>query len=378
MGGQRTHRLLFVALTIVLAGFLGIAAKLSPSPDRTHVVVAPGPSTLESHRGTPIPVVATPAPPPPRREHAIQPPSDPTSSSSPSFAADAVPEALFRDRAPILRAPTTEAARHVYGVIIGINQYPGSTSDLRGAVPDAEDMSDVLAFNGVPEANVRTLLDGSASTRDVNDALQWLVDMATADATVVLFYAGHVRKLNDQTEAIVASDGGVLPDWYLAKQIEGLRAHNVWVVMAACYGGGFTELLAPGRVLTAAADANSLAYENDSFGRSYLDEYLIHQALLEGKGGGPTAQQAFAYAQAGLQRDYPDRALTQFDQSTEAISLDGVHRESSNGASGGSGSSGGTSPLPPAVLPPNPQPNPPSPPPPCQNPLGLLCPPGSR
>jgi len=53
--------------------------------------------------------------------------------------------------------------------------------------------------------------------------------------------------------------------------------------MAACYGGGFTELMAPGRILTAAADANSLAYENESFGRSYLDEYLIHQALLESR-----------------------------------------------------------------------------------------------
>jgi hypothetical protein len=169
----------------------------------------------------------------------------------------------------------------------------------------------------------------------------------------------------------------VLPDWYLAKQIEGLRAHNVWIVMAACYGGGFTELMAPGRMLTAAADANSLAYENESFRRSYLDEYLIHQALLQGKAGEPTAQQAFAYAQAGLQRDYPDRALTQFDQTTEAISLDGVRRESPSGSSSGSGG-GRAGVLPPDVTPPSGQPGPPSPPPPCRNPLGLLCPPGSR
>jgi hypothetical protein len=238
-------------------------------------------------------------------------------------------------------------------------------------------MSDVLAMNGVPAANVRTLLDGDASTTAITDALQWLVATTQPDSTVVLFYAGHVRKLSDQTEAVIAADGGVLPDWYLAKQIEGLQAHDMWIVMAACYGGGFTELMAPGRILTAAADANSLAYENESFNRSYLDEYLIHQALLEGKSDGPTAQQAFAYAQAGLQRDYPDRTLSEFDQSTEAISLDGVHRATPAPPAGSQDAPPGNGPVPP-VPPPTPPSSPPSPPPPCQNLLGLLCPPGSR
>ena len=376
MGGQRTHRLLFAALTVVLAGLLAVPAKLSPSPDRTRVAAAVGPSTWSAHHGTAGATVSPPPPPAPRREHPIQPP---TSSDllATSDASDAAPvETTFRDRTPIVRAATTEAASRVFGVIVGINDYPGDASDLRGAVPDAEDMSDVLAMNGVPEANVRTLLDKDASTKGITDALQWLVSTTRPDSTVVLFYAGHVRKIQDQTEAVIAADGGVMPDWYLAKQIEGLQAHNVWIVMAACYGGGFTELMAPGRILTAAADANSLAYENESFGRSYLDEYLIHQALLEGRSDGPTAQQAFVYAQAGLQRDYPDRTLTEIDQSTEPISLDGVHRDTSAPPPGGSdGSPGGGSPPPPVPPPPAP---PSAPPPPCQNLLGLLCPPGSR
>ncbi|MEY2447953.1 MAG: metacaspase [Acidimicrobiaceae bacterium] len=300
---------------------------------------------------------------------------DTAAASSPS--PEGVVDSPFRDRAPVVRAPTTEAASHVYGLIIGINDYPGDTSDLHGAVPDAEDMSDVLAMNGVPAPNVRTLLDAAASTTSINDALQWLVSTTRIDSTVVLFYAGHVRKISDQTEAIVAADGGVLPDSYLAKQTEGLPAHNVWIVMATCYGGGFTELMAPGRILTAAADANNLAYENDSFGRSYLDEYLIHQALLQGRSEGPTAQQAFAYAQAGLQRDYPDRALTEFDQSTEAISLDGVHRDTPAPPPEAPEGPPGGGPVPP-VVPPTPPSSPPTAPSPCQNIFGLLCPPGSR
>jgi len=378
MGRERTHRLLFAALSILLAGLLAAAAKVSPSPDRTRLEVGmgPGPPAAEPVRG-PVYVAKAPLPPaPPPAERPIQQPDDGTPTAPEASTPPLVVDSVFRDRTPIVRAPATDAARTVFGLIIGINDYPGDSSDLRGAVPDAEDMSDALAMYGVPEANVRTLLDGDATTPDINNAVAWLDASTTPDSTVVIFYAGHVRKLDSQTEAIVAADGGVLPDWYLARQLDPLPAHNTWIVMAACYGGGFDELMKPGRILTAAADANSLAYENASFDRSYLDEYLIHQALLQQRAGGPTAQQAFDYAQAGLERDYPDRTLTQIDMSTEAISLDGVHRDSPPAPPPDPGGGGAGGPVPsPATPDPS---SPPSTPPPCQNLLGLLCPPGSR
>jgi hypothetical protein len=291
-------------------------------------------------------------------------------------AAPAPSDLVVRNRLGVVRAPTTEAAKKVFGLVVGINTYPSTSSDLKGAVPDALDMVDALAMNGVPDTNVTVLLDRDASTAAISDAFRALVSETQPDSTVVIFYAGHVRKVSQDTEAIVAADGGLLPDWYLANQLQGLPAHDVWIVMAACYGGGFTELLAPGRILTAAADANSLAYENDSFDRSYLDEYLIHQGFLEQRAAGPTAQQAFQYAQAGLQRDYPDRTLTEFDQSTEAISLDGVHRGTP--AASGDDPGGGNGQLPPGVPSPPPPSGPPAAPAPCKNVLGLLCPPGSR
>jgi hypothetical protein len=378
MGGQHAHRLLLVALSAVLAGVLAIPAKIAPPPGRVRVATGVGPGPVVHHPAVATPVVVTPPPPPSRPEHPIQPPPD---GFAPVDAVqDVVGAAAHHDRPPVVRGPTTEAAKTVFGLIIGINDYPGTSSDLQGAVPDAEDMSDALAMYGVPDANVRTLLDADAGTPQINDALQWIDTVTKLDSTVVIFYAGHVRKLSDQTEAIVAADGGVLPDWYLAAQLQSLPAHDVWIVMAACYGGGFTELMAPGRILTAAADANSLAYENDSFDRSYLDEYLVHQAMLERLAAGPTAQQAFNYAQASLERDYPDRTLTQFDQATEAISLDGVHRPAPETSSDGNGDPSTTLPGVPSPNdpPPSPPSSPPSAPPPCKNLLGLFCPPGSR
>jgi hypothetical protein len=310
-------------------------------------------------------------------------PSDATPADSAGGAApsDAMPLSIEPPgRAPVVHGLTTVSATHVFGVIVGVNDYPGTASDLRGSVNDALDMHDSLALYGVPEANVTTLLDGDASAAGISAALQQLVAEAGADSTVVLFFAGHVRKLGPDTEAFIAADGALLADQYLAHEIEGLAAHDVWIVMATCYGGGFTELLAPGRVLTAAADANSLAYENDSFGRSYLDEYLIHQGLLEARAAGPTAQQAYAYAQAGLQHDFPDRTLTEIDASTEMISLDGVHRANPDAKppAGPAPGQPGAPPGPPPGPPPPTAPAPPPAPAPCRNPLGLLCPPPAR
>jgi hypothetical protein len=129
----------------------------------------------------------------------------------------------------------------------------------------------------------------------------------------VFFYAGHVRKVASSTEAMVGADGRTVVDTDVARRLGSLRARHAWIVIAACYGGGFDEVLAPGRILTAAAPANRIAYESTALHRSYLGEYLTHQALLEGNADG-SVEEAFAWAVAGLKRDHPDRLPVQFDQ----------------------------------------------------------------
>ena len=90
--------------------------------------------------------------------------------------------------------------------------------------------------------------------------------------------------------------------------------------MATCYGGAFTRLLAPGRVLTAAAGPNQLAYENESFGRSYLVEYMVRQGMIEGRAPG-TVQDAFSYARAAIARDYPGREPVEMEDQAPGIAL---------------------------------------------------------
>ena len=224
------------------------------------------------------------------------------------------PAALAVHQGPVV------PAGGVWAVVIGIDDYPGTRSDLRSAVADAGDVDAALARYGVPAERRLVLTNGQARAATIETALDWLVAHASVDATAVLFYAGHVRKLDDDTEALVGADGDLVRDDEVARRLAGLQAHRAWIAIAACYGGGFTEALAPGRILTAAADADSLAYENATYGRSYLVEYMVRRAMLGGAADG-SVEHAFTWAVDNLRRDHPDRIPFQIDHAEEELVL---------------------------------------------------------
>ena len=275
----------------------------------------------------PVPFVVPPpaeAPPPPP-----PPPSgvDPDPSVGVVYGNGGGPSVPV-DPPPVEEAPLpSEDGRRVWAVVVGIDDYPGASSDLRAARADAADLVAALVRFGVPGNQIRPVYDRAGTIDGVLDAIEWLVDNAGPDDTAVFLYAGHVRDLGRGTEAIVTADAGWITDWFLADRLAGLQARDAWFVIAACYGGGFDELLAPGRVLTAAAGPGELAYENDAYGRSYLAEFVLRRGLLEGAAGEPTVQAAVAYGAQQLAEYHPDRQLWNADFAGHLISLDGVRRD---------------------------------------------------
>lgn len=220
---------------------------------------------------------------------------------------------------PMLRATAPPAGGGVWAVIIGIDDYPGTRSDLRSAVSDANDVDAALAAYGVPPEHRLVLRNTQASASVIADSLRWIVARAGTDSTAVIFYAGHVRKVNGR-EAVVGADGRVVTDAAMADLLRPLAARHTWIVVAACFAGGFTEVLAPGRILTGAADANSYAWENAAYGNSYLVEYLINRAMLGGKAAA-SVEQSYAWAHDALQAEHPDRVPVQYDKVDGEIRL---------------------------------------------------------
>ena len=121
-------------------------------------------------------------------------------------------------------------------------------------------------------------------------------------------------------EAIVGADGDHVLDGDVADILGSLEARSTWLGIAACYGSGFDDALAPGRVVTAAAAEEDLAYENSALGHSYLVEYMVRRAMLQAKAPG-SVQEAFAWARGQIARDYPNRQPVIVDRAKGPVVL---------------------------------------------------------
>lgn len=95
---------------------------------------------------------------------------------------------------------------------IGINDYPGTDSDLSGCINDAEDWATALSARGF---TVQKLLNGSASKARMVDAIEKLLGSAPASSTCVITYSGHGTWAPD--------DSGDEPDG----RDEGLCPHDI-------------------------------------------------------------------------------------------------------------------------------------------------------
>lgn len=263
---------------------------------------------------------------------------------------------------PFADVRSTGTGGEVFALVIGIDDYPGTQADLRSAVADAELVDAALAGFGVPAEHRMVLRDGQARRDEVAAAVAALVQQGGPDATLVLAYAGHTRKVAPGREAIVLADGETLTDRELAALLAP-ATQRMWLLFATCFAGGFTELLAPGRILTGAADADSLAYESPALNASYLVHHLVREGWLEG-GAGPTVQDAFRYADARLEAEHPQRRPIQVDEDGRPLRLgpgDPSHgwepapAAPSPAPGGPSSPSPSAGPSPPATAPPRPE-----------------------
>ena len=314
---QRITRLTRGSIAAAALVAVGLAASLptTPSAQGAIQVTAGAQSSVDApgaafHNLGESPKV-TEAPPPdttpsPTTTGAASPPSTAGGSSTTQVRGVAA-------GAPAARGSGT------WAFIVGVNDYPGAMNDLDAAVNDAMEVERAMLLLGAKREQVVTLVDGAATGAAIEQGLAWLTANAGPDAVAVFFFAGHAIKTR-AGEALVSADGDRIVDTELRDRLASLNARGAWIAIAGCYGGGFTEVLAPGRVLTGAARADDLAYESSSFNRSYMVEYMVHRAMVEGHAE-ESVQAAFAYAVAAIERDYPGRQPVQFDQSGGSLDL---------------------------------------------------------
>jgi hypothetical protein len=148
-----------------------------------------------------------------------------------------------------------------YALLVGIDDYPGTGSDLRGPVEDARIMYRALTERfGFDPANIVTLNDSDATRENIANGIVQHLGQAGPDGVAVFFYSGHGTQIGanigltgsldpeprgDGDEALYIyghnQESSVLLDEELGFLIETIEAGRTLVVVDACFSGEITR-----------------------------------------------------------------------------------------------------------------------------------------
>ncbi len=148
-----------------------------------------------------------------------------------------------------------------YALLVGIDDYPGTGSDLRGPVEDARIMWRTLTERfGFDPANIVTLNDSDATRANIAQGIVQHLGQAGPDGVAVFFYSGHGTQIGehigltgsldpeprgDGDEAIYiyghSSQSSIILDEELGYLIETIDAGRAMVVVDACFSGEITR-----------------------------------------------------------------------------------------------------------------------------------------
>ena len=139
------------------------------------------------------------------------------------------------------------------GLCVGINNYPGTSSDLSGCINDCNDWADILQSK-YGFSNITKLIDSQATRASIKQALTKLVEGAVSGDIIVFTYSGHGSFVVDTSgdepdgkdETLYTYDGNILDDELreiLNKVKEGVKTI---IILDSCHSGTATRVSRPG------------------------------------------------------------------------------------------------------------------------------------
>jgi len=150
---------------------------------------------------------------------------------------------------------TTTGMDNIFGIFVGISDYPGEDDDLDYCAEDATTFFNAIQLgSGMPASNGLVLTDDQATVSNVRNALREFGNR------VGFFYSGHGNRINRPggwersdpdgiDETISLYDGHIL-DNEMNELFDGINARVAMLVLDSCFSGGFAKdvICAPGRV----------------------------------------------------------------------------------------------------------------------------------
>lgn len=138
---------------------------------------------------------------------------------------------------------------------IGINDYPGTNSDLAGCVNDAQDWAAALKDRGF---DVTTMINRDATKNNMTEGMRTAIRRAKSGDSVVITYSGHGTWVPDESgdegdgrdEALcpadLAEDRVLLDDELHQLFSEAERGAKVVLLSDSCHSGSVSRLAPAG------------------------------------------------------------------------------------------------------------------------------------
>jgi hypothetical protein len=148
----------------------------------------------------------------------------------------------------------------IYGVFMGISDYPGQDNDLAYTAEDAARVHDAMVRTGMRRSDAIVLTDNDATTGNLYNAVRELSGRMGPNDMFVLFYSGHGNRLPraggyevtdpDAMDETIELYDGPLTDDEMNRMFDNVTAGVSLVVLDACFSGGFAKdvISAPGRM----------------------------------------------------------------------------------------------------------------------------------
>lgn len=209
-----------------------------------------------------------------------------------------------------------------YAIIIGINDYAGTSSDLHYCVNDASEFKAALLANGWQESDITYLTDGDATYTNIMSAIATVSGAADVEDEVIFFYSGHGSVSNyDVDDDGERKDECIIPveltsatliwDGDLKEAFAECESQRMLFYFDSCYSGGMTDLDGDGRLVLMACGENQLSLESSSWENGQFTYYFVQQGMIEGLAdtkiddGKVTFEEAFDYAKTNCIRQTP-------------------------------------------------------------------------
>lgn len=189
-----------------------------------------------------------------------------------------------------------------FALVIGVDEFQGSTRWNTGAVGDAQDVKSVLTKAGVPNGNIKMLTNSGATASAMRDGMRWLASKSTDTSLSILAYSGHVKQVGS-TEYFWPHDNQHIADTEIASILRNVKGH-LWFHVSGCEAAGFDESLSNGkRLVTAASQAHEKGYElspelrNSVFTSLMIDKGMLKKQADANKDKKVSIQEAFRFAE---------------------------------------------------------------------------------